>query len=85
MKLFRIKAMRVGNHVNTTRFATSLSKAKRKARDLKGVIEIAEIQVKGGLTLTDWVDLLEADSPGDQEILRTPVDFMTNIKVVWES
>ena len=83
MKLFRIRAGKFP-HVNTTRFSTSLSGAKRVADELTGSIQICSCNVSPGLALRDWIDLLETDSPGDQEIQRTAVDFMTDIKLVWE-
>lgn len=63
-----------------TRFTTSLGKAKTI---LKGDhIRVHECRIPDRLTAADWIDILEADSPGLQEINRAPIEF---IEVVCEA
>lgn len=69
--------------VRMTRFTTSLDSAVKIAKTLgPGVIDISRCHVASDLKSFDWIDLLEADAPGGQEINRTPVDFITSEKHV---
>lgn len=82
MKLYECKA-NTGDGTYWTRFTTS-----RKAAGslIKGKPEyrIAEVTLPDRVTAADWIQLLEGDAPGMQELEKTPVDFILKRKIVKE-
>lgn len=86
MKLFRIKAGE-RRYFGITRFTTSFSKARTIAIELKKeykAVMVEECQITSHLTVQDWIELLESDSPSPHDPICTPVDFITSVKTVWE-
>lgn len=69
-----------------TSFHTSSVKARRKARSAAKHehcerVELDRCDVQQKLSVQDWIDLLESDSPG-MTMTKTPVDFITHIEPI---
>lgn len=83
MKLYEAKAKNEDATNYFTKYVTS-----RKAAGLlvRGMYEyrIAEVTVPDRLTAIQWIELLEGDAPGMQELEKTPVDFILSRKIVKE-
>ncbi len=79
MILYRVIRRETHSMVLETRFKTSLIDATRVGRAMPaGTIVISKCHVRSDLKASDWIDLLEADAPGCQEVNHTSVDFIDN-------
>lgn len=83
MKLYEAKAKNEDCTNYFTKYVTS-----RKAAGLliRGMPEyrLAEVTVPDRLTSIQWIELLEGDAPGMQELQSTPVDFILSRKILKE-
>lgn len=82
MKLYEAKHNNGEGHYET-RFVTSRKEAGSLIRG-KAEYRIAEVTIQDRLTAADWIDLLEGDAPGMQELEKTPVDFILERKILKE-
>jgi hypothetical protein len=81
MKLYRAQAKDDSGRIVRTYFRTSQAEAVRSVRDWerKRVVRASVPAV----TQEIWINILETDSPGDQQIVSTPVDYLTLEEVVY--
>lgn len=86
MKLYRttLKHSGSGNRIFETRFNKSFGAAKKAiALSDNAMISVHVCNLQSNLAASDWIDLLEGDAPGDQEQVKTAVDFLEVGECVW--